>query len=164
MGTVENPVSTRPLKIGLIGCLVVLCLAVAAFFWMKDVMTDMLFVPKPRDTVRVQEVIRPILGDVANTVRVVRVDKDTNGYFFSINAASLERKELIDRLDQAGWDTTVSTSGRIVGRRTGDFGVEVVAIEAFDESEFYCGYDLNEESHFWQRFEENRQYMVGVRR
>ena len=139
----------------------------AGWMWMSSVNEDMMYVPRPRDTVLVRETLAPVFGEAADTIEVFRVDRDISAYFFTMERREGFVEDAIVALPEQGWeilDTPPASSKDLDQRLTAQLtGVEqrilFVTIKPLDEDRFYgaCGHRNIEV--MWKRYKENEKYL-----
>ena len=127
------------------------------FMWMRSQYDDMMFVPKPRDTVLVRETLAPVFGEATDDLRVVRVNRDVNAYYFVIEGQSIGA--LVGKMDEAEWAYTRESEGdKIITGQSSDDREYTLVLEPLGDELIYGGLAYGETESFWAHYERDKDY------
>ena len=133
------------------------------WMWMQSEYDDMMFVPRQHDTDRLHKDLESLFGDPIKSATVVRVDRDTNLLFFTVNASQSEIESTRDAFEEQGWSVDSSKSNsKLTLSATLDLGerrVRLLRLESLDDDTYYGGYQFaGNDLNFSARYEENKVY------
>lgn len=137
------------------------------YMWLLSTNEDMMFVPRPNDTRFVRDELAPVFGEAAETIEVIRVDRDVSAYFFVIKKRDDLIAEATKRLVDQGWGIVSgpevskdNPAGRLTASRSiSGPKITIVTITLLNDGSFYGACAMYDSEHFWKRYEENEKYL-----